>query len=82
MFAPFNTKDVQDRINCIMHLSNDLYTLIQPHCPGYPNGCIGCICVSRPSGECIFGRVMGALSELSERIDEVYGPQENTKRCN
>lgn len=75
MFAPFNVEDVQGRIRFIMDASNDLYTLIQPHCPGYPNGCIGCICVSKPSGECVFGRVMGALSELSERIDEVYGSQ-------
>lgn len=78
MFAPFNVEDVQGRIRFIMDASNDLYTLIQPHCPGYPNGCIGCICVSKPSGECVFGRVMGALSELSERIDEVYGRQRDS----
>ena len=78
--------DVSVEKHNIGFISDCIQTLLfhmQPQgCHWQSSSCTGCPCISTTSGECNIDRAFTALSQISERLDDLYGTQENTKRCN
>lgn len=77
MSAPIDVSVEKFNIGFISDCIQTLQYHIQPQgCRWQSSSCIGCPCLSVPSGECNIGRALEALGQISERLDEVYGREE------
>lgn len=76
MGAPIDVSVEKHNIGFISDCIQTLLFHIQPQgCRWQSSSCTGCPCISRPSGECNISRALGALGQISERMDEIYGRQ-------